>query len=142
MMKRLTGFVMLAVLGLPLATWAFEIQVTVTGLRNAEGNINIALFDTANHFPKDGKAITRARVTARMDTVHARLSDLSAGTYAIAVYHDENGNGKLDRNLLGVPTEGYGFSNDARGRMGPPSFDQAAFTLGEADQVMTIAVNY
>ncbi|MGJ7582834.1 DUF2141 domain-containing protein [Variovorax sp. RHLX14] len=57
---------------------------------------------------------------------------LPPGRYAVKSFADENGNGKLDTNLVGLPTERYGFSNDAKGRMGPPSFEQASFML-EAD---------
>ena len=62
---------------------------------------------------------------------------LPAGRYVVKSFADENGNAKLDTNLLGLPTERYGFSNDARGRMGPPGFDAAAVPL-DADHSITI----
>ncbi len=63
--------------------------------------------------------------------------DLPAGRYALSLFHDENGNGKLDSNVAGIPIERYGFSRDARGRMGAPDFDAAAIEL-QGDTTITV----
>jgi uncharacterized protein (DUF2141 family) len=69
--------------------------------------------------------------------------NVPAGTYAVSSFHDENGNNKLDRNSLGVPSEGYGFSNDAQGTAGPPTFSQAQFTVdGKTDKSVEFSLNY
>jgi uncharacterized protein (DUF2141 family) len=61
----------------------------------------------------------------------------------VASYHDENDNGKLDTNAFGLPTEGYGFSNDAQGTLGPPSYTQAAFDFdGKSDKAIRFSLNY
>lgn len=73
-------------------------------------------------------ATGHAGAAASLDANTVVLKDLPAGGYAFVVLHDANSNGKLDRNLLGVPTEDYAFSNDALGKMGPPSFEQARFS--------------
>ena len=70
------------------------------------------------------------------------FEDIPPGRYALAVIHDENMNGKLDANWLGVPKEGYGFSNDAKGLMGAPSFDAASFRYREGSLGLTIRLNY
>ena len=62
------------------------------------------------------------------------------GKYAISVYHDVNGNQRLDSNMVGIPSEPYGFSRDARGKMGPPSFDDAAFEVGKDNVNLTLRV--
>jgi len=68
--------------------------------------------------------------------------DIKPGTYALAVTHDENMNGKIDTNWLGVPKEGYGFSNDAKAMLGPPSFSAASFHYDGQDIEMTISLHY
>ena len=65
---------------------------------------------------------------------------LPAGEYAIAVFHDENLNNKLDRHALGYPLEAYGFSNNARGKFGPPKYQAATFQLGEETVELTISL--
>jgi uncharacterized protein (DUF2141 family) len=67
---------------------------------------------------------------------------IEPGTYAIAVYHDENSNGKLDSNFIGIPREGVGFSNNAKGHMGPPKFDAAAFRFSGGALELKIVVAY
>ena len=62
------------------------------------------------------------------------------GNYAIAVYHDKNKNGKIDTNLLGIPKEDYGFSNDARGKFGPASWNDAVFKVSEPKHVAEITI--
>jgi uncharacterized protein (DUF2141 family) len=68
--------------------------------------------------------------------------DIPPGTYAMAVIHDENMNGKLDTNWIGIPTEGYGFSNDAKAMLGAPSFSAASFPYDGQDMELTISLNY
>ena len=78
--------------------------------------------------------MARARIFARSASL--------TGRYAAIAFHDENGNGKLDKNFLGVPTEPYGFSNDAQGFLGPPTFDAAAVALGGGNEAIRIALVY
>ena len=70
------------------------------------------------------------------------FEDIPPGTYALAVVHDENMNGKLDTNLLGIPKEGYGFSNDAKALLGAPSFSAASFPYDGQNLELTISLNY
>ena len=91
--------------------------------------------------------VPQAKTTRRMNATKGDLKivihDLPAGEYAIASYHDENGNGKLDTNALGLPEEGYGFSNDARGMFGPPKFSEAVFEFdGKSDKVIAFSIQY
>jgi len=65
---------------------------------------------------------------------------LPYGTYAVAVVHDADGNGKLNTNLLGMPRERYGFANDARGTFGPPSFEDASFVVDRPEVAVTVTV--
>lgn len=70
------------------------------------------------------------------------FEDIPPGTYALAVVHDENMNGKLDTNLLGIPKEGYGFSNDAKALLGAPTFSAASFPYDGQYLELTISLNY
>ena len=128
-MKRLTSALALAAAFGAMPAAAVTVDVTVTNVRNAQGHIDVQLCDRA-HFVKDGGCAIHARAPAQAGTVTVRVTGVPPGTYAAEVFHDENDNDKADQNFLGIPTEGIGFSRDAPIRLGPPSYDDAAFTVG------------
>jgi len=110
-----------------------RIEIRVTGVPNERGTLMIALFDAPNGFPSDSRsARLRQQVEHPGRDVAVIFDDVPSGTYAIAVFHDADGNGVLNTNFLGIPTEAWGASNDAKGHFGPPSFASAAFHLDEA----------
>ncbi len=102
----------------------------------------IALFDDEKTFLKEEGRIQEIRVKSKNLEATANFTNLETGTYAVAIYHDENDNGEMDTNMLGIPTEGYGFSNEAQGFMGPPKFKDAAFTLEAPKRKITVKVQY
>lgn len=107
-----------------------DVLLSVSGIEQLRGNLMIAIFDSSDSFPNDQKAIQHIVVPVTSKTQSITLKGLVKGKYyAIAMYHDENKNEKLDKNVLGIPTERYGFSNDARGIFGPPSFEDAKFNI-------------
>ena len=114
------------------------LTVTVLGLESADGEVALALFASAEDFKTRTHAVATGRVPPNDGTAAWQVENLQPGRYALAVYHDLNGNGQLDRTTLGPPDEPYGFSNDARGRFGPPKFDKAAFDMGPANRVIEI----
>jgi uncharacterized protein (DUF2141 family) len=119
------------------------IQVDVDGLRKDRGQVLCALYSSADGFPKKrDKALARA--TSPISNGHAacEFREATAGTYAVSVFHDENSNEKLDTNFLGTPCEGVGASNNAKGHLGPPKFDQAAFRFPGGRLVLKITINY
>ncbi len=118
-----------AVLLVPLAAAAADLQLSVVnGPAAKPATLYVALFDSADSYAANKML---AAQTVPMQNGNARLSfaGLAPGRYALRVFADENGNGKLDSNLMGMPTERYGFSNDAMGNLAPPGFDAAAFQL-------------
>lgn len=119
-----------------LGAHAADLTVEVLGARSAQGNVAGALFAGAPGWLKPGQAVQGQFVPAA-DKVVLLYRNLAPGRYALSVYHDENGNAKMDSNLAGMPTERYGFSRDAQGRMGPPAFDDAALEV-QADTTVTI----
>jgi uncharacterized protein (DUF2141 family) len=120
-----------AALALPLAASAADLRVTVSDGPTVPATLYVALFDTAEALAAD-KALAAQTLPLRDGKAQLVFAGLPAGRYVLKSFADENGNGKLDTNLVGLPIERYGFSNDARGRMGPPTFDAAAVPV-EAD---------
>jgi uncharacterized protein (DUF2141 family) len=119
------------------------IHVDVAGLRNDKGQVMCALYSSAEGFPKDGNKALK-QVKAPISNGHATcdFSGIGPGTYAVAVFHDENANGKMDTNFVGMPREGVGASNDAQGHFGPPPFDKAAFRFTGGRMDLKINVRY
>jgi len=118
----------LAVLCLPTSGRAGEaaLDLVIEGVRNGEGVLQIALFADESSYRESAEPVARVSVEATEGTVHHRIEGLSPGTYAVAVFHDENRSESLDTTRIGIPVEGYGFSNGARGRTGKPGFQQVA----------------
>lgn len=119
------------------------IHVEISGLRNDKGQMLCALFSSAEAFPKKPEKAV-ARLTSKIEERQAAcdFTGVAPGTYAVSVVHDENSNGKLDRNFIGMPREGVGASNDAKGHMGPPKFSAASFAYQGGWLDLKIHVNY
>lgn len=118
------------------------IRVEIGGLRNDKGQVMCALFSSARDFPKNGdKAIAQAKSEISQGHATCEFSGIAPGRYAVSVFHDENSNGKMDTNFMGIPREGVGASNNARGHLGPPKFEDAAFSYpgGRLDLSITVA---
>tara|TARA_E500000305_G_C3984109_1_gene218410 strand:- start:430 stop:879 length:450 start_codon:yes stop_codon:yes gene_type:complete len=118
------------------------VDITVTNLRNAKGTVWACMTTQADAFPKcDGDAKSYRTSAPAHDAIELRFDDVKPGTYAIALMHDENGNGKIDKTLI-LPREGFGFSRDAAVKMGPPSFSAAAFAVGAQPVHQIIKMRY
>lgn len=119
------------------------ILVTVTGLKSDDGRVPCALFRGSRGFPTEPERIYKGALgTPRDGTARCRFEDVPQGVYAVAVLHDEDADGEMDRGLFGIPSEGYGASNDARGTMGPPSWEDARFAFGGASLRMRVRIEY
>jgi uncharacterized protein (DUF2141 family) len=116
------------------AAQAHDLTVEVLGARSDKGSVDGALYADAGSWMKHSLQGERAPAGAKTVLVYRNLQP---GSYAVSVFHDENGNGKLDSNIAGIPTERYGFSRDAHGRMAAPSFADAAIDL-RGDTTITI----
>ena len=114
------------------------VKVEIRGFRSDKGKALVALFAAKKGFPdKPAHALRRAEVTIQGGTARATFAKLPAGTYAVAVLHDEDGNKSMKTGLFGIPKEGYGASQDARGDFGPPSFGDAKFDIRAGRRVTT-----
>jgi len=107
---------------------AGRIEARLLGLASDRGTVRCRIFASEEGWPEDGsKAFRQASSEIHQHQASCVFDDVPPGTYAIAAIHDVNDNGKLDKNFLGMPTEPYGFSNDARGTMSAPKFSAASF---------------
>ena len=114
------------------------IILKVTGFHSEKGQVKIAVFNAPEKWPKDPAYSSTIDVTS--PTVTWKINDVPFGDYAIAIFHDENGNGKMDKNLLGIPVEAYGFSNNQRVTFGPPQWEAVKFTVRSSVKDVSIEV--
>ena len=135
----------LIALGLCLITMAMaqnKLEVKVGKIKSNKGNIIVGLYDKDDHFPRN--AMEGKIVKASKDGVIVIFDNVRPGKYAVSILHDENKNKDLDQNRLGIPKEGFGFSNNAMGAIGPPSFEKASIQVlaDQKDTVIAIDMRY
>lgn len=120
------------------------IRVEIPNIKNSTGNIACGIFESPAGFPNNFLSSARAIIIKKIHEKKAQcnFSDISPGTYAIAVIHDENMNGELDTNWFGIPTEGYGFSNTTIDEFGAPAFSAASFSYDGQNKDLTIRLEY
>jgi uncharacterized protein (DUF2141 family) len=120
------------------------IHINILNIKNSTGTIACALFESPVGFPIEylRHATNIMAIKIRDEQARCHFLDIPPGTYALAVIHDENMNGKLDTNWLGIPKEGYGFSNDAKALLSAPSFSAASFSYEGGDLALTITLHY
>ncbi len=117
-----------------------NIEVTVKNIEETKGTIRVGLFNNEDDFLK--KAVEGKVVKVTATEVKVVFENLSPGEYAVSVIHDVNDNGELDKNGLGIPTEGFAFGNNAMGMFGPPSFDKAKVVVDKAPVRQVIELKY
>lgn len=120
------------------------IHVKILNIKNSTGSVACALFESPTGFPIEFLRSATNVMVIKIRKTQARcdFEDIPPGKYAIAVIHDQNVNGKLDTNFLGIPTEGYGFSKDAKGLSSAPSFSAASFPYKGQNLNLTIRLHY
>ena len=129
-------------IGWPALSNADNLTVILVGLRNTAGVVRLSVYNHPETFLGDNGRVARYKAPVTDTPLQMTLTGLQPGTYALSVVHDENNDGKLNRNLFGIPLEGYGFSNDAPSALGPPSFVQAAIVLRPGHATITITIRY
>lgn len=116
---------------------AADLTITVTDLRSVKGAVGFSVVNSTAAWDGKAAAVERRMVPVSGNEVTLQLTDLPAGEYAVSVMHDENGNGELDANFMGMPTEGYGFSNNPN-VLRKPTYDEARFQLAAEGGTITI----
>lgn len=106
----------------------FSLQIDVTGIETGDGYIFIAIYAKPEDFLSE-TMFKGLRIPVQNRKVLKTTLELPQGSYAMAVFHDENSDGVMNRNFFQVPTEPYGFSNKARAILNPPRWDEAAISL-------------
>ncbi|MDQ1813263.1 DUF2141 domain-containing protein [Massilia scottii] len=134
-----TAFCTAALLTASLSS-AADLTIRIDDVRSDDGTVMVALYNSAGGFLK--KPVGAAGEKAVKGSTTITIKDLPAGAYAYAIYHDANANGKMDANMMGIPTEDFAFSNNALGKMGPPKFDDAMFTLPAAGLNATVSLKH
>jgi uncharacterized protein (DUF2141 family) len=122
-MNRLVVFIICVIFISNCSFSQFRLDIEIPELRNDYGNIMLQLFDSTQ------KVITQEKCIIKDNNCSFSFQNLSRGKYAVRYYHDENMNGKMETNLVGKPTEGYGFSNNVIGKLGPPPFEKWLFQI-------------
>jgi uncharacterized protein (DUF2141 family) len=117
------------------------ITVTIENVNSSDGIVAAALYKDEDEFPGGEMFMGESKSLRSSGSIEITFENVPDGDYAIAIFHDANENEDIDMNDQGIPTEGFGFSNGAMGEMGPPDFDQAAFTV-DGDLEMEIRLIY
>ena len=117
---------------------AADLTVNITEINKGKGHVMVGLYSGADDFTQ-GKTVFGTRVKATNEQEKVIFKDLPAGDYAIKLYQDENSNDKLDFNFMGIPTEGYGFSNNV-GRFGSPDYQEAKFIVSNEAEKKEIQI--
>lgn len=133
----LTGLVALPVL-------AADLTVEVHGIRSGDGRLYVSVHapESKDAFPAGAGSVAALQRRAHAGTLRFVLQDLPPGRYAVNAFHDENDNGDLDTNLVGIPSEGYGFANDPDASFGPPEFEDAEVNVGGERGVAVMTLRY
>ena len=116
-----------------------SIVLNVSGLHSQKGRVRIAVFNSSEKWLGD-KPLYSSTINVNGQTVSWKINDVPYGDYGVAVFHDENSNGKMDKNVLGIPLEPYGFSNNVGVTFGPPKWEKAKFTVNDSTAEVSIGV--
>ena len=122
-------------------TQSHELTITVNDINEIKGQLRIGLFSNAENFKLKANPVDSAVIEVTSKTISYTFKHLNSGTYAVAVYHDENGDGILNKRQLGIPVEGFGFSNFQTKQKKPPDFNEVSFEL-KTDLTLNIPLFY
>ncbi len=143
-MKKLSFSILVTMLTFSVSittALAGTVYVEISEIKEIKGKIAIGLYSSAKDFPASDKEFKGKAVDVTGTTVIYTFINIPSGVYAVAIYHDSNSNGKLDKNFLGIPKESYAFSNNASGTFGPPDFKDASFKL-DGSKTVKIKLNH
>ncbi len=141
MWKTMAAVLAIWALAVPAAAQGGAVTITVENLRGRTGTVYATLVDAAGWEAGPARHRSRAPAGKGAGPVAVVFPGVAPGRYAVRLYLDRDGDGKLDAGLMGIPTEPYAFSNDAPARFGPPPFAAAAFDVGPAGAAQTVRLN-
>lgn len=133
-MRSLNKLAGLGLLVFAAPSMAHELTLKVNKIATTDGHLMVAVYNQAAHYNSNTQWVAVQKVKMTKETMTLVLGDLPSGDYAIKLFQDENDNGRIDMNTIGIPTEPYGFSNNG-GMFGPPSFEEAKVTLDKPTEI-------
>ncbi|MEM9925067.1 MAG: DUF2141 domain-containing protein [Cyanobacteria bacterium P01_D01_bin.50] len=120
-----------------------SLEVKILGIKKKQGQICLSLFNSKQGFPNnENHAIETCCIKVTDTQVTINFSNLESGSYAVALFHDENNDGVLNFNWLGIPIEGFGFSNNPRILKGIPKFEDSAVIVEDSETNIEIKLKY
>lgn len=135
----LGAFLLLAATSLRGEEEKAKLTVNIVNTESNKGKLYLYLHDNPEHFPREKEKAKKIEVVRiKNNKAQVVIEGLDYGKYAIAVHHDENDNDEVDTNFMGIPNEDFGVSNNATGFMGPPSFEDASFSVDSEKVVLEI----
>lgn len=147
MKKAIPAFLLLTLCAAPSITLAESsasgrIEVLINNVRSANGIVGVALFNAKKGFPDKSSMAIEGRSVPAGKICKVIFENVPYGAYAVSVLHDENGNGKMDKGVFGIPKEGFGVSNNPEIKMGPPTFAESRFDLNSRELTLNIGMKY
>ncbi|MDI9309668.1 MAG: DUF2141 domain-containing protein [Limnohabitans sp.] len=133
MRKNILAFIMLASVGVFAQEAKVNLKIKISGFKNNNGKVMVGLYDSEGTFLK--KSLKGAKAKIEGNSAYVVFEGLTKGEYAFSLFHDENNNNELDKNFIGIPKEDYVASNNARGMMGPPKYNDAKFNLSQSKEI-------
>ena len=119
-----------------------SLYVRIDNVRNTKGRVSLLLFRSSTGFPDNPPSAVASRSLPVNEDGIYKFDRLPPGKYALSVIHDENENARLDKNVLGIPREGYGFSGNPKALFGPPGFDMVAFSFDGSSFELSVKLIY
>jgi uncharacterized protein (DUF2141 family) len=143
LLNQTNKLIFLFLITILLGTLAFSnevnIKLNISGIKDLKGNLKIAIYDKPENFLKETHLFQAKMLKIDKPQITTYFDNIPSGNYAISIYQDINENNKLDTNIFGIPTEKYGFSNNAKGSFGPPSFKESQFSIPD-DKTVTMNI--
>lgn len=112
--------------------------VNVNQIKSSKGAINVTIYNSEEDFLK--RAFMQKKKDAKPNALVFEFEDVPKGKYTVSVIHDENENGELDKNFMGIPSEPYGISKEGKSNFGPPSYKKSLFTIDNSDVTLSISL--
>ena len=119
-----------------------KLNIFVKNINKVMGTINVAVFNSHTSFLNNGQVFRGAIIPITAQNMMIPFDSVPKGIYSVAVFHDEDANGYLNKNQLNIPVEGYGFSNNVLTNMGPPNYSQIKFPYSGKNKNITIYMTY
>lgn len=140
-MKKIKYTAIVAVLSISAVKAQNSLTVNISNIEAANGNVEIGLYNKEKGFLKEGQQFLKKKIKVIGNTLKYTFQNLPKGDYSVAVFHDSNLNNKCDTNMIGMPVEGFGFSNNFRPKLSAPKFAQTKVFVENAKSININLIN-